>query len=128
MKNTLLAPAKVSKPKVKNQVKVQLREEKQVIVHCSIPGTFGLRTRIWKTTYLITEDKKKIPLVFWEGITLFPEWTRVDRVGIFRFTLIFSGLPNDCQVFSMVEEIPEPGGFLVSNISRNKKDVYSISL
>jgi hypothetical protein len=77
---------------------------------------------------LITEDKKKIPLLFWEGITLFPEWTRVDRVGIFRFTLIFSGLPNDCQVFSMVEEIPEPGGFLVSNISRNKKDVYSISL
>ena len=77
---------------------------------------------------MITEHGKKVPLVFWEGISLFPEWTHLYHTGMFHFTLIFSGLPSDCKVFSMVEEINEPGGFVVKDIGRNQKDVYKIQL
>ena len=68
MTNTVLNPVKTSK----TELKFQLEEEKQVIIHCSIACMPGISVRIWKTTYLITEDGKKIPLVFWEGISLFP--------------------------------------------------------
>jgi hypothetical protein len=40
--------------------------------------------------------------------------------------LIFSALPKDCSHFDLIEEIPEPGEFRVSNISRNKSDVYHL--
>lgn len=124
MTNNVLNPVKTSK----TELKFQLEEEKQVIIHCSMACMPGISVRIWKTTYLITEDGKKIPLVFWEGISLFPEWTNLYHSGIFHFTLIFSGLPTGCNVFSMLEEINEPGGFVVKNITRNKKDVYKIQL
>lgn len=126
MKKTVLDPIKISNTKVKNEVKVQMQEEKQVIIHCQTTNCYGMRMRIWKTTYLITENKKKIPLVFWEGISLYPKWTDVHKLGTFYFTLVFSGLPSDCNVFSMIEEIPESGGFHFDNIPRNKKDVYKI--
>ena len=44
------------------------------------------------------------------------------------FTLIFSGLPKDCKLFDFVEEIPQEGGFLVTDIDRNESDVYTIKL
>lgn len=126
MKQTVLEPIKISKTKVRNEVQVQLKEEKQVIIHLQAINCYGWRMRIWKTTYLVTEDKQKIPLVFWEGISLYPKWTDVDNSGTFYFTLIFSGLPADCTVFSLIEEIPESGGFTFDNIPRNKKDIYKI--
>lgn len=120
----------VKEPKHKTKVKIQtlVLEEKQVIVHCSIPCEVGMGVRIWKTTYLVTEDGVKIPLLFWDGITLAPMWTPVFKKGNYKFTLIFAGLPADCKVFSMVEQIPEPGGFEVRNIRRNKADVYNVTL
>ena len=128
MKKTVLEPITISRTKVKNKVKVQLEEEKQVIIHCSIADCYGRQMRIWKTTYLVTEDQQKIPMVFWQGISLYPKWTDIDTRGNFYFTLIFSGLPSDCKVFSLIEEIPEPGGFDLKNIPRDKKDVYHIGL
>lgn len=122
--STLVVPKK----KVKVKVKPMVFEEKQVIVHCSIPCERGTHMRIWKTTYLVTEDGTEIPLLFWEGISLAPQWTIVMHNGFFRFTLIFKSLPANCKVFSLIEKIPEPGGFSVKNIRRNKTDVYKVNL
>ena len=116
------------KTKVKNSVKPKIEEESQVIVHCSIPCEFGMGVRIWKTTFLITDDGQKIPLVHWEGITLAPQWTRIFHNGAYNFTLIFKGLPKGCKLFTLKEEIPEPGGFVVINIPRNKTDVYRVTI
>ena len=122
--STLVEPKK----KIKVKVKPMVFEEKQVIVHCSIPCERGMGMRIWKTTYLVTEEGIEIPLLFWEGISLAPEWTLVMHDGFFRFTLIFKGLPKSCKIFSLLEKIPEPGGFEVKNIKRNRTDVYFVNI
>ena len=44
------------------------------------------------------------------------------------FTLVFTGLPKDCERFDLKEEIPEEGGFFVSDIRRNGTDVYSVKV
>lgn len=121
---TILEPKK----KIKVKVKPMVFEEKQVIVHCAIPCERGMGVRIWKTTYLVTEDGAEIPLMFWEGISLAPQWTMVLHDGFYRFTLVFKSLPANCNVFSLMEKIPEPGGFSVKNIKRNKMDVYKVNL
>jgi hypothetical protein len=116
------------KTRVKNAIKLSLQEEKQVIVHCLLPCQPGDGVRVWKTTYLIAEDGTKSYLVYWQGISLAPVWTWAMDTGNFRFTLVFTGLPADCQCFSFVEEIPEPGGWNIAKIRRNKSDVYHIRL
>lgn len=113
---------------VKSNIKFQLEEEKQVIVHCAQFCDFGYGFRIWPTTYLVTETGFKSKLIYWEGITKAPHWTYAFEKGVFRFTLIFGGLPSDCKVFHLIEEIPEEGGFYVPSIKRNKEDVYSVKL
>ncbi len=112
----------------KEKVKVQTEEEKQVILHCSINCMDGTILRIWKTTYLITESGNRVPLLFWNGIALYPEWTHVHHYGTYSFTLIFAGLPSDCKVFTLAEEISESGGFYVPGIKRNETDVYHVQL
>jgi hypothetical protein len=37
-------------------------------------------------------------------------------------------LPSDCKTFTLKEEIPEPGGFEVKGIRRNKTDVYRVTV
>jgi len=118
----------VIEPEVKIEVKQEILEEKQVIVHCSINCAPGMLVRIWKSTYLLTEEGQRIPLLFWDGISLFPEWTPIFHKGNFQFTLIFAGLSSDCKVFSLIEEINQPGGFYVGNIRRNKTDVYRVEI
>ena len=123
--DTLVAKPKI---KVKNSVKPKIEEERQVIVHCSIPCEFGMGVRIWKTTFLITDDGQKIQLVHWANISLAPQWTRIFQNGVYNFTLVFKGLPKGCKLFTLKEEIPEPGGFVVLDIPRNKTDVYRVSI
>jgi hypothetical protein len=57
-----------------------------------------------------------------------PVWTQIPDGREYAFLLIFSGLPKSCKQFDLVEEIAEPGGFLVRNISRNDTDVYQIDV
>jgi hypothetical protein len=42
--------------------------------------------------------------------------------------LIFEGLPKTCNAFDLIEQISQPGGFAVSGIPRNEKDVYHVNL
>ena len=116
------------KTKVQNKVKPNIDEERQVIVHCSISCELGLSIRIWKSTFLICEDGQKIPLVHWEGITLAPHWTHIYHNGTYTFMLIFKGLPKGCKIFTLKEEISQPGGFSVTDIHRNKTDVYRVNV
>ena len=101
--------------------------EKQVIVHCSLHSPNGTYVRIWKSTYLKTEGGEQCPLVAWNGITLAPQWMPSSDEYT-RFTLIFTGLPSDCKVFSLIEEIPEDNGFIQHRIQRNSSDIYQITL
>lgn len=112
----------------KNEIKPLIHEEKQTVVHCSMPCQIGMGARIWKSTYLITDGGIKIPLLFWDGISQAPYWTIIEHNGFFKFTLFFSGLPNDCKAFTLKEEILEPGGFEVKGIRRNKSDVYRVTV
>lgn len=104
----------------------KIKEERQVIIHCTYKG-FG-RIRIWKTTFLVAKNSKhRSKLIHAENISLYPEWT-VKKVNERGFTLIFTGLPKNCKQFDFIEDIPEPGGWMVKNIKRNNSDVYSIDV
>ncbi len=120
-----------TKIKEKVEVAVQTKTfevtEKQVIVHCSLHSPRGTRVRIWKSTYLKTESGQQCPLVAWKGITLAPQWM-TSLAEFTRFTLVFTGLPSDCKVFSLIEDIPEDNGFILHGISRNESDIYQVEL
>ena len=117
---------KATRHKLLNKVK----EEAQVIVHCSYKGTMlGDRIRIWKSTFLYVKNSNhRSKLVHVENITMYPTWLNVVRGQTINFTLIFTGLPMHCKQFDMIENIPEPGGFVVKNIERNNSDVYRLDM
>jgi len=126
---TLKPRVKVLKEtKIKRKHAVQ--EESQVIIHCTLTGSFlSYSIRIWKSTFLFAKDSAHVcKLLHFENITLYPCWTILAPGKEHRFTLIFSGLPKDCKSFDFIEKIPQEGGFEVKNIARNKRDVYFINL
>ena len=105
-------------------------EQGHVYVHCHFNnGPQESLIRIWKSTYLIPKgSSERSELIHAENISIAPVWTRMPKNREFRFLLIFSGLPSDCTVFDLVEDIPEPGGFFAGNITRNSSDVYHVWL
>ncbi|MBC6491495.1 hypothetical protein ACFSQD_12975 [Flavihumibacter stibioxidans] len=115
---------------VKQDLLADAEETGQVIVH----GRFTCRAswelvRVWKTTYLIDRSSgHRSQLLFAENICMAPMWTALEMGETLRFTLIFEALPRGCNVFDFAEIIPEPGGFLVENIRRNRQDIYTIDL
>ena len=123
------------KPKVKIDQKIKRKlassheVESQVIVHCHYRASLeeAEAIRIWKTTFLIPKGSNyKCKLIHHENITLCPRWTEVPAGAMHRFTLIFEGLPKDCLSFDLIEKIPQPGGFVCTDISRNNTDVYHV--
>ena len=117
---------KSSRQKLLNQV----QEESQVIVHCTYTGSMNSdRIRIWASTFLYAKDSShKSELIHVENIAMYPTWMHVDLFQTVNFTLIFSGLPKHCKLFDMIENIPEPGGFVFENIVRNNSDVYLLEI
>jgi hypothetical protein len=129
MTETTIPTIQISE-EVKQTLFAETIDEGQVVLHVSYPaaGIFDL-IRIWPTTYLVPkEGGEKSKLVTKENISLAPQWTVIRKNGGYQFTLIFSPLPKGCKVFHMWEDIPEPGGFLISNIVRNETDVYHVDL
>lgn len=123
------------KPVVNDETKRQLQlladDERQVVVQCRHTGQpfGGSCIRIWKSTVLLPHHSThKCRLIHAEKVSIAPEWTWIPESEVFSFTLIFSGLPKDCIVFDLVEDIPEPAGFIVRGIARNLSDVYVIDL
>ena len=121
-------------PKIDEELKYDAQEivdaEQQVIVHCKYAATAeGDMIRIWKSTFLYARDSShKSSLVNTQKISIYPNWTLVESSKAIYFTLIFSGLPRSCKSFDLIENIPEPGGFFVENISRNNLDVYNVEI
>ena len=105
-------------------------EDSYVYVHCQFPiPAPGMLVRIWKTTVLKDcHSSGQSQLIHAENISYAPQWTLIPDTGTYSFLLIFSALPKACTMFDLVEEIPQPGGFLVRNIARNKTDVYRITI
>ena len=82
-----------------------IEEEKQVTVHCKYIGS--TKIRIWKSTFLCAHNSNhKSKLIHAENITLYPEWTLLEEGKKTRFTLVFTGLPKDCEQFDLIEDIP----------------------
>ncbi|SFN62484.1 hypothetical protein SAMN05421741_10866 [Paenimyroides ummariense] len=115
---------------LKSELLLLRDEEQQVIVHCSIYGMdVGDAARIWKSTYLIDKEKgKTYKLLFADGISFAPQWTLIPFNKPLEFTLIFKGLPKSCEMFDLIEIIPEEGGFEVLNVKRNTTDVYYVTI
>ena len=107
-----------------------LLEDSYVYVHCSFPiPTPGMLIRVWKTTFLSdNHSSSRSQLIHAENISYAPEWTMIPDKGVYSFLLIFSALPKSCILFDLIEDIPQPNGFLVKGIKRNKTDVYRITL
>lgn len=127
-------PAVVEKPKVDREVLVSIDpltlDDSFVYVHCYFHNSGkDMLIRIWQTTYLVDKvSSARSKLVHAENISLAPIWTRIPDGGKYAFLLIFSGLPKSCKQFNLVEEISQPGGFYLENISRNESDVYHLDL
>jgi hypothetical protein len=131
-KTKTIDPVKI-RPTVDIEVLTSIKPEtlvdSHVYVHCYFDnGNEDMLIRIWRSTFLIDKSTQtRTSLIHAENISFAPMWTIVPE-GIFRFLLIFSGLPKSCKKFDLVEEIPQPGGFYVSNITRNETDVYHITI
>lgn len=106
-----------------------VEERGQVTVHCMLHAAEGDCIRIWPSTYLVCRHSgHHSQLLLAEGIPLAPVWMPVAAGRSVGFTLLFTGLPQHCVLFDLVEEIPDPGGFHVSGILRNGMDVYRVDL
>lgn len=106
--------------------------DKMVIVHCRFQssGFFEEKVRIWKSTYLFADnDPHQLShLLHCENISIYPAWTDVPLGKNYYFTLYFSALPTDCKIFTLHEVIPESDGFFIPNVSRNKSDIYNLTI
>ena len=105
-------------------------DDSHVYVHCHVDRPEdGMLIRIWRTTFLIDRNAgAKAGLIHAENISFAPQWTMIPGKASYAFLLIFSSLPKSCKQFDLVEEIPQPGGFMVNNIPRNDTDVYHINI
>jgi transposase-like protein len=108
----------------------KIKEESQVTIHFKYTGSmWGNKIRIWKSTFLHAKGSShRSSLVHVENISVHPTWTHVSAGETINFTLIFSGLPKDCESFDLIEDIPEPGGFIINDIKRNNSDVYHFTM
>lgn len=107
----------------------EVEEHGQITVHCHFAAGLADAIRIWPSTFLICRlTGHRSQLLFAEGIPLAPEWLPVPAGREICFTLLFAGLPRECVLFDLVEEIPEPGGFSANGILRNGMDVYRVEV
>ena len=122
------APKVTLDPYLKDAIQTLMEEEAQVIIHLHLHFPYVSKIRIWKSTFLKPHNnRKKIKLVHAINVSFYPIWTRC-KIGETVCTLIFKGLPKDCTVFDMIEEIPELGGFYIPNIQRNNSGVYHLQI
>jgi hypothetical protein len=129
------APVIVRNPKVEiapdllAELKSQVHEAGQVVVHCLQNSSEPTFIRIWPTTFLFDHHSDHVStLVHAENITYFPEWKEVGG-GDTHFTLVFSGLPKTVKVFDLLEQCQnQAGAFRVYSILRNNTDVYYVQV
>ncbi|MBU3676079.1 MAG: hypothetical protein FGM54_02720 [Chitinophagaceae bacterium] len=115
---------------LKESIQNQQDLEKQVILHILVPARrYFNQLRIWPSSYLIDcQSTHQSKLLWAENISIMPTWTFIFPYQETRFTLHFEALPKSCSQFDFIEQIPEPGGFEIRNIIRNRTDIYHLTL
>jgi len=105
-------------------------DDSYVYVHCHFQNDgLEMLIRVWRTTFLVDRDSgARSELVHAENISFAPQWTLIPDGKTYTFLLIFSSLPKGCTQFDLIEEIPQPGGFVVQDIPRNQQDVYHVDV
>jgi hypothetical protein len=131
---TIKEPPIKAKPSVDMEVLASIHPELMndsfVYVHCHFMNEWkDMLIRIWRTTFLVdAASSARSQLIHAENISLAPQWTLIPDNQPFTFLLIFSALPKSCKQFDLIEEISQPGGFLVKAIARNETDVYHVDI
>ncbi len=125
------APSTIApvEPALMSELLTNVDERGQVTVRCRYTSELGDLIRIWQSTFLICyHTGHRSELLHAEGITYAPYWMRVPENASMEFTLVFAPLPRECTVFDLIEVIPQPGGFHVSGIARNSRDLYHVDI
>ena len=116
---------KIKKPKIELDPETQFDVERQVMVRSWYPFSTGVR--IWPNTYLrCNNTNKKAKLLYTDNVGKYPNWTQLKPNE--RFLMVFEALPDQCLRFDLIEDIPEPGGFYIRMIPRDKIDVYDVPM
>ncbi len=115
---------------VSRDLATSVETQAQVIVHCNfLAMNPGDGYRIWPTTFLVDQKTgHKSKLVHAENVCYYPQWQFAQKAGWHSFTLVFESLPSSCDLFDLIEEIPEDGAFKALGIRRNKSDVYNVEI
>lgn len=115
---------------LKESIQNQQDLEKQVILHVSVPAQpYFNQLRIWPSSFLVDCHSAHQSKLLWaENISIMPTWTFIFPYHETQFSLYFEALPKACTQFDFIEQIPEPGGFEIRNIMRNREDIYHLTL
>ena len=129
VKTTSTKPATKTGDEIKEELLAHIDGKGIVIIHCSLTAKNDMQTRIWDTTHLRDNNyKHKSTLLHAKNITLAPEWMDIQEGSTIKFTLIFSALPKNCEVFDLIEDVHDDSRFTILDIEREPKDVYHLIL
>ena len=121
--NTVRKPTEQSKQELASRY----YQDEIVIVNCTYSPPCDVYIRIWESTVLRDQDTRcGSKLLDARNIPYEPNWMEVPAGHTVKFTLIFSALPRTCEVFDLLEEIPESEPFEILDIPRNSEDVYDV--
>jgi len=116
-------------PALKEELLTNIDERGQVTVRCRFDSAEFNLIRIWRSTYLVCYDTgHRSELLHADGIAIAPQWMPVLPGAAALFTLVFAPLPKECSAFDLIEDIPQPGGFHVAGIGRNRRDMYEVGV
>ena len=106
------------------ETKIQdLESNGQITVHIRIKSS-GL-IRIWPCIKLRCQQTgKEAKFVHALHVGIYPHWMLLTAGSV--YTLVFEKLDNHCNVFDVLEDIPEHGGLCIRNLNRNADDVYRL--
>lgn len=120
-------------PTTRNQLRDQLPEEGQTLIHCSYVSkemyVNGGWVNIYPTTILQSERGASITMIDAQSIPLAPQKYYFTKCGqLKQFTLLFPKIPADWQTFDLIEKTYSGDGFIVKQIAVNESGVYHVQL
>lgn len=109
---------------------IEIKNDEKTIIKCRVICSQASESfRVSESTFLLdTKNNKKLKLIKHYGTEPYSEWTRMKKGETLIVTLVFEKLPLNCETFSLIEDIIEPGGFLIENIKYNSTGFYEVEL
>lgn len=129
METEIISPETLNLPKELIESLSKIEEEGQITIILNFKSVYPMSQRFWPSIELRSQvNGERAKLIQTLGLNPFPQWTHCAAGKQYQFCLIFESLSKEVTIFSIIEEIPEPGGYFEPNILRNKSDVYRISM